>query len=158
MFASRFIVRYRFAHRTRGRSLGSFTRAKAALVQDDKSLLPASSGGLFLSSAAQDAQNFLFAHDDELFTIQLDFGSGILAEQDAVALFHIERTNLALFVDLALANRNNLALLRLIFRRIRYDDSAAGGFGFFYTAHQDAVVEWGKLSHRRLLSFELRLI
>ncbi len=41
--------------------------------------------------AGEHAQYFFFAHDDEVFAIDLDFGAGILAEQDAVAFFYVER-------------------------------------------------------------------
>src|SRR5258708_24906982 len=91
----------RFAHGTRGRSLRSFARAKAALAQDDNSSddnkrqLAPRSGELFLGGAGQDSEDFFFAHDDEIFTIEFDFGAGILAEQDAVAFFYRQREYLA---------------------------------------------------------------
>src|SRR6185312_4831597 len=48
-----------------------------------------------LTSACGVAELSGRAHDDEIFAVELDFGAGIFAEQDAVAFFHIERTDLA---------------------------------------------------------------
>jgi hypothetical protein len=31
----------------------------------------------------EDAEDFFFAHDQELFAVELDLGAGVLAEQDA---------------------------------------------------------------------------
>src|SRR5208283_1616834 len=92
----------------------------------------ARSGGFLLGRAGgsgQDAENFFFAHDDEVFAIDLDFGAGILAEENAVAVFYIEGTNLAFFADLAFADGDDFSLLRLVFRGIGDDDPAAGGIG-----------------------------
>jgi len=56
----------------------------------DVGLLPGA--GEFLlgraGGAGEHAQYFVFLHDDELFAINLDFGAGIFAEQDAVAFFY----------------------------------------------------------------------
>ena len=53
--------------------------------------------------AGQDAEDFFFFHDDEVFAINLDFGAGILAEQDAVAFLDCEREGLAFVVGAAFA-------------------------------------------------------
>src|ERR1700678_705945 len=117
-----------------------------SLKADSRELL-ARSGGFLFGRADQDAEHFLFAHDDEILAIKLDFRAGILAEQDAVAFLHVERAYLAFFVDLALAGRNHFAFLRLLFRRVRDNDSTAGGFAFFNAPHQNAVMERGKFRH-----------
>jgi hypothetical protein len=57
--------------------------------------------------------DYFLAHNEEIFAVDLDFGSAVLAEQDLVADFHIERTDLAVFQDLALADRDDLAADRL---------------------------------------------
>jgi len=46
--------------------------------------------------AGEDAEDFFFLHDDELFAINLDLGAGVLAEQDAVALFDGQREGFCL--------------------------------------------------------------
>src|SRR5581483_6859672 len=59
---------------------------------------------LFLGVAAfDDGQNFVFAHDEVLLTIQLDFLTRVLAEQDQVARFDVERDALAIVFRLAVA-------------------------------------------------------
>src|SRR5260370_42099382 len=91
--------------------------------------------GVFLlrrsGGAAQHAEYFFFAHDDEVLTIDFDFGAGILAEQNAVAFFYIERPNLAFFADLAFAGGDDFSLLRLVFAADGDNDPSAGGIGFF---------------------------
>src|SRR5215469_3515123 len=63
--------------------------------------------------AREDAEDFVFLYDDELFAINLDLGAGVLAEQDAVAFFHRQREGLAFVVGPALADGNDFALLGL---------------------------------------------
>src|SRR5437660_1749144 len=120
--------------------------------------LPARSSSLSLGRTGENSQNFVFFHDQEIFAIELNLGSGILAEQDPVALFYCQGEYLAFIVRAALADGDDFALLRLVFGAIRNDDSATSRFSFFHATHQDAVMEWGKLSHScKLLSFGLAL-
>src|SRR5450432_3895252 len=56
--------------------------------------------GLFAFNHGHDV---FFAHDHELFAVDLDLGSAVLAEQDLVADFYIERTDRAVFENLAFA-------------------------------------------------------
>src|SRR5260370_114044 len=87
--------------------------------------------GVFLlrrsGGPAQHAEYFFFAHDDEVLTIDFDFGAGILAEQNAVAFFHVERPNLAFFADLAFAGGDDFSLLRLVFLGFGNNEPAADG-------------------------------
>src|SRR5689334_15306489 len=102
--------------------------------------LPARAGGfLSLGSAGDDAKHFFFAHDDVILVIQLDFGAGVFSEEDAVPFFHIEGADLAFFVDFAFAGGDDLALLRLVFGGVGDDDSATGGFSFFYATDENPV-------------------
>src|ERR1035441_8624873 len=117
------------------------------------------SGSLFLASARgrarEHAQYFFFAHDDEVFAIDLDFGAGILAEQNAVAFFYIEGTNLAFFADLAFAGGDDFSLHRFVFGGVGDDDSATSGVGFFYPTDQDAVMQRGEFgSHSCVTPFK----
>ena len=50
-------------------------------------------------------EHFVFAHDQVLLALDLDFLPGILAEQNAVARLHVERDALAVLLDLAVARR-----------------------------------------------------
>src|SRR5215469_1879401 len=134
-----------------GAALAPATDA-ASCVSTDRLALGAD--GFLLRRAGQNAQYFLFAHDDEVFAIDLDLSAGVLAEQDAIAFLDCEREHLAFFVALALAHGDNLALLRLIFCRVGDDDAAASGFRFLDATDQDPVVEGGELgSHSELTPF-----
>ena len=127
-------------------------------AEDDNSELSPRSGGFLFGGAGHDAEHFFLAHDDEIFAVQLDLGAGILAEQDAVAFFHIEGVDLALLINFALANGDDFALLGLVLRGVRDDDATAGGFSFFHATDQNAVVERGEFSHKGADSFRLTLM
>src|ERR1700722_16747810 len=97
--------------------------------------------GLF----GHDAEDFFLAHDQKLFAIQLDLGTGILTEQDRVASLYIEREDLAFVVRLAFSNGNNGALLRFFLGRIGDNDPPTHGFAPFMARDQDAVMQRCKL-------------
>src|SRR5215472_14936817 len=84
---------------------GSDARETASLAR---------AGGFLLGGASDDAEHLFLAHDHKILAVQLDFGSGILAEQDAVPLLDSKRMNLAFFIDLTFADGDDFALLRLI--------------------------------------------
>src|SRR5205823_11152698 len=96
------------------------------------------SHGLFLRSTGDDSEDFLLFHDEEVFSVNLDLGTGVLAEQNAVAFFYREGKKLAFVIGLALPNREDFAFLWLIFGRIRDDDAASSCASFFYSPHQNA--------------------
>src|SRR5579871_110302 len=119
-------------------------------LSDSGSRLPLGSGHFLLGrggSAGERAQNFFFLHDDEIFAVNLDLGAGVLTEQDAVALFDSQREGLAIFVDAALADGNDFALLWLVFSGVRDDDSATGSGGLFHALDENAVVEGCEFCH-----------
>src|SRR5213596_2299284 len=78
------------------------------------------------SSAFDHAEDVLLAHDEVLLAVDLDLRSGVLHEQDLVADLDVEGRQLAVVVHLALADRDHLALLRLLLGGIRDDDAAHG--------------------------------
>src|SRR5271157_1597331 len=94
-----------------------------------------------LGGAFQDAEDFFLAHDQEVFAVDLDFGAGILAEQNAVARFHVQREGLALVVGLAAAYGDDFAFLWLVFGGVGDDDATPGGFGLFYTTDHNSVMQ-----------------
>jgi S1-C subfamily serine protease len=65
----------------------------------------------------------------------------IIAEQDAVASFDVERYEGTVVAAHACANCNNFTFLWLFFRRIGNDDPAFGFFFFLYAAYEHAVVK-----------------
>src|SRR5438552_8718767 len=66
-----------------------------------------------LCSAAELGQDFFLAQDQQLFVVNLDFRAAVLAEQHAVAGFHIQRNRFALLA-LAGADGDHFALLLLL--------------------------------------------
>src|ERR1700676_317669 len=79
---------------------------------------------LLRSAALDDGQHLVLAHDQVLLAIELDLLARVLAEEDQIARFDIEGHALALVVPLAVAGRNDPALLGLLLGRVRDDDPA----------------------------------
>jgi hypothetical protein len=97
---------------------------------------------LFLLAAARidHGQNFVLAHDEVFLAVELDLLPGLLAEEDEVSSLDIERNAPAVVLDLAVANGDDFALLRLFLCGIRDDDSADFLFPFLDALNEDAVV------------------
>src|ERR1700734_1856786 len=75
--------------------------------------------GSFLGGAFPNSEDLILAHDQEFFSKDADLTAIILAEQDAVALFHVQWNHFAVFQALAFSNGANFSLLRLLFGGIR---------------------------------------
>src|SRR3984957_3753422 len=82
-----------------------------------------------------------FTHDHQIFAVDFDFCCAVFAEQDLVADFHIESTDLAVFENFAFADRYDLSLHGLFGRGIGNKDSARRGTFLFQTFHDDAVMK-----------------
>src|SRR5216683_5806785 len=103
-----------FGKRLRGSRLYEFPEAGSRTAEAPLS----PRAGEFLlgraGSASQNAEDFVFLHDDEVFAINLDFSAGVLSKQDAVALFHGQREGFAFVVGPTLAGGDDFALLGLV--------------------------------------------
>src|SRR6185503_17966300 len=88
-----------------------------------------------------DGEDVLFLHDQVLLVVQLHFGAGILAEQDAVVGFHVQRDLLSLLRHSPIAHRDDLALLGLFLGGVRDDDPALLAFLFFFTLDENPVMQ-----------------
>jgi hypothetical protein len=75
-------------------------------------------GGLLLD----DAEHVLFAEDEVVLALDLHLGPGVLAEEDGVAGLDVERADLAVLEDLAVADGDDLALERLLLGGVGDDD------------------------------------
>src|ERR1700730_1194287 len=93
-------------------------------------------GGTF-----DDSHDVGLLHDQEIFAIELDFGAGPLAEQDAVALLDVERNERALLIAGARANGDDLAFHRLFLGGVRNDDATLGLAFFLDALDHDTVVK-----------------
>src|SRR5436190_513584 len=78
---------------------------------------------LLLLSGLDDAEDVLLAEDQVLLAVELDLGTGVLAEQHPVAGLHVEGQHLPVLL-LPRADRDHLPLLRLLLGRIGDDDAA----------------------------------
>ena len=85
-------------------------------------------------------EHFVLAHDEVFLAVDLDFLARVLAEEDGVAVLHVERLTLAVFLDLAVADGDDLALLRLFLGGVGDDDPADLLLAFFEALNDDAVV------------------
>src|SRR5688572_24776860 len=110
-------------------------------------LIESPSAGLLLLATLDHREHFVFTHDQVVLVIDAYFLTGVLAEQDGVALLDVEGDTLTVLVSLAGADSDHLALLRLFLGRIRDDDAADFLFFFLDALHEDAVVERSQ-SHR----------
>src|SRR5262249_10262871 len=93
--------------------------------------------GLFLD----DGHDVVFTHDQQIFAVDFHLGARVLAEQHLVALLEIERPDFAVLEDLALTDRDYLALDRLLGSGVGNDDAAGGLSLFFGTSNDDAIVQ-----------------
>ena len=95
----------------------------------------------FLSGVSSNREHFVFAHDQVLLAIELDFLTRVLAEQDEVAGLDIERRARAVILDFAIAGGNHFALLRLFLGGVGDDDPADLLFAFLDALNNDAVMQ-----------------
>src|SRR3954471_12331064 len=97
---------------------------------------------LFLGVAVfNDSENFVFAHDEEFLTIELDLLSGILSEEDEVARLDVQRDALAVVLRLAVTGGDHLALLGFFLGGVGDDDPADLLLAFLDAGDDDAVVQ-----------------
>src|SRR5579859_5629930 len=90
-------------------------------------------------SAAELGKDLFLAKNEVLFVVEFDFRAAVLAEQNAVACFHIQRDQLALLA-LAGADGDDFTLHGLFFCGVRDDDASLDAFFFFNALHDDTVV------------------
>src|SRR5256885_3512585 len=82
-----------------------------------------------------------FAHDHQFFAFYANLGSAVFAEEDLVADFDVEGTDLAVLENLAFADRYDLSLHWFFGRGIGNDDAARRGAFLLQALHDDAVMK-----------------
>src|SRR5271166_4837769 len=117
----------------------------------------AASGRLFLrgARALDHAHDVGLLHDQQFLTVDLDFSAGPFSKQHPVALFEIERNELAAFVTASRPDGDDLAFLRFFLGCVGNDDAALRLFLSFDAADDDAVVQWSEF-HELLSRLTLR--
>src|SRR5256712_2741671 len=89
----------------------------------------------------ENGEDVFLAHDEVLLVVDLDLGTRVLPEQDFVAGLHVEGDLLAVVADLAVADGDHLALLRLFLGRVRDDDPALLDLFLLETLDHDSIVQ-----------------
>src|SRR6185503_4193579 len=70
-----------------------------------------------------EGEDVLLGQDQELLTIELEFGARVLLEQDLVAFLELDRDALPVFIAIARTDCEDLALLGLLLRGVREIDA-----------------------------------
>src|SRR3989442_1486882 len=86
-------------------------------------------------------QDVRLAENQNLVGAELDLGAAVLAEDDLVALFEVDRDVLAVLVTGARADGQDAAALRLLLRRYRQDDPSRRRLLFIKDFDDQAVAK-----------------
>src|SRR5207249_2540774 len=93
------------------------------------------------------AEDVLLAHHEVFLSIDLDLGSGVLGEQHVVAGLDVQRPDLAVLEDLAVADGDDLAFDGLFLGGIRNDDAALRLLFLLHALYDHAILQRSNL-HR----------
>src|SRR5882762_9116121 len=85
--------------------------------------------------------NVFLAHHNQLLAFHANFSAAVLAEENLVADLDVEGTDLAVFENLAFADRYDLSLHWLFGRGIGNNDAARRGAFLLQALHDDAVMK-----------------
>src|SRR5437867_4997655 len=127
--------------RNRAARASSLNRSCFAMNEFLSSECSRSNCGRAGSLGAENAENVLLLHDQVLLAVQGDLAAGVLAEQHAIPRLHVEGGLLAILVHGPFADRDNLALLRLLLGAVRDDEAAASNFCLLDPFDHDAIVK-----------------
>src|SRR5664279_1626401 len=81
------------------------------------------------------------AQHEQVLPVDLDLGPAVLAVEDLVALLHVQRDALAVLVHLAVADCEDLALLRLLLGCLGEDDATCSGLLLLDRPHDQAIAQ-----------------
>src|SRR5215469_3917289 len=89
-----------------------------------------------------DSQDVVLAQDQQVFALMLELAARVFAEQDSVAGLDLDWDELALVGILALADRDDLALLRLLLGGVGNDNPALGPLLFLDALDENSIAQW----------------
>src|SRR5256885_16288113 len=92
------------------------------------------------TGARNDSENLLLAHNQELFSVDHDFRTAVLAKEDPVALLNIQWLPRTVFLIFSRSDRDYLALLRFLFGAVRNNNAAANLLAFINALYDQAVM------------------
>src|ERR1700683_2645071 len=81
------------------------------------------------------------AQHEQILPLDLDLGPAVLAVKDLVALLHVQRDALAVLVQLAVADGEDLALLRLLLGGIGQDEATCSGQLLLDRSHDQTIAQ-----------------
>src|SRR3982750_3393369 len=93
---------------------------------------------------------------EELLAVDRDLGAAVLRVEDLVALGHVDRDALVVVAELAVADSEDLAALRLLLGRIGEDDAARGRLLLLYRLDDQTIAEGLELHEPNLRYSGLR--
>src|SRR3954468_18719865 len=101
-----------------------------------------------LGSTGDPGEHVGLAQNQQVLTVDGDLGAAVLAVEHLVALGHLKRDALArVLAEPAVADRQHLALLGLLLRRVGKDDPGSGRRLLLYGLDDHTIAEWLEL-HR----------
>src|SRR5690554_357624 len=107
-------------------------------------------------SALDHAHDVFFAHDEQFLAVDLDRLAGILAEQHAVACLDGHRTRSTVFQNLAVADSDHFALIRLLACGIGNHNATSGRTLGFRTLDDHTIMQGTDLHCFTPVRFKLR--
>src|SRR4051794_20483089 len=81
------------------------------------------------------------AQHEQILPIDLDLGPAVLAVEDLVVLADVQRDALAVLVELAVADCEDLALLRLLLGGVGKDDATCSGLLLLDRPHDQPIAQ-----------------
>src|SRR5918995_6247815 len=96
-------------------------------------------------SALDLGKHVALAQHEELLAVDLDLRAAVLRIEDLVALGHVQREPLAVVVELAVADSEDLALLGLLLRGVGEDDARSGRLLLLECPDDQPIAEWLEL-------------
>src|SRR5262250_3507617 len=100
---------------------------------------------MFASLLLEHGEDVFLAQDDVFLSVELDLRARVLAEEDAVALLHLDGAHGPVVEDAAAADGDHARLLGLLLGGVGDDDPPLGLLRLFDALHEDAVVQGTKL-------------
>src|SRR2546425_8970790 len=108
---------------------------------ESRRLLAALLGPARCAGALDDSENLVLAHDQEFFAVDLDFGTAVLAEKDAVSFLHVESLSGTVLFVFSFSGRDDLTLLWLFLCGVWNDDATAYLLALFNPSDDHAVMK-----------------
>src|SRR3954447_23357438 len=101
-----------------------------------------------LGSTGDPGEHVGLAQNQQILTVDADLGAAVFAVEHLVALGHLKRDALArVLAEPAVADREDLALLRLLLRRVGKNDAGSGRRLLLHGLDDHTIAEWLEL-HR----------